>query len=94
MLNAARPDLRNRCLEPAGSDSSRIPISLYFITSHPRAHSRRRRYSGGIIAVSTGWSGTHPDPARAIPWQIKLLPSDFYLLPKDFYFLTTNCREV
>jgi len=45
MRSAARLDLRNRCLEPPGSDSSRIPISLYFITSHPRAHSRHRRYS-------------------------------------------------
>lgn len=45
---AARSDSRNRCLESAGSDSSRIPISLYFITSHPRARIRvadARRYS-------------------------------------------------
>lgn len=46
----ARSDLRNRCLEPVESDSSRIPISLYFITSHPRTYSRPR-YSDGIIAV-------------------------------------------
>jgi len=48
--SAACSDLRNRCLEPVGSDSSRIPISLYFITSHPRTYSRRR-CSPGIQTV-------------------------------------------
>lgn len=83
--------VRNRCLEPPGSDSSRIPISLYFITSYPRAHSRHRRSIFSIIAASTVYSESYQIRTNSAT---SFFAEQFSLITTNLYFSTLNESEV
>lgn len=87
---AVRSDLRNRCLESTGSDSSRIPISLYFITSHLRARIRvadPRRYSGEVLLSFV----QDVSKTQGIWIFYKKILSNFY--EKKFYVKILNYSE-